>query len=127
MIKYENIHHVSLCVTDIERSKQFYGGLLGLIEVERPNFDFPGAWYQIGSSQLHLIQNNGAESLRSSKTIDSRDGHFAIRVKSYEDTLQYLNDHGLKVEAKPNSKSGFKQIFCMDPDNNLIEFNVDQN
>jgi catechol 2,3-dioxygenase-like lactoylglutathione lyase family enzyme len=37
------IHHVSLPVNDPERSKEFYGSVLGLGEIERPLFDFPGA------------------------------------------------------------------------------------
>ncbi|MGD6830599.1 VOC family protein [Sutcliffiella halmapala] len=126
MIQLENFHHVSLSVTDIERSKHFYGTVLGFPEIERPDFDFPGAWYQVGTTQLHLIQNSEAETLRTSDKLDSRDGHFAIRVKSYDDTLKYLQEKGLEVKAKPESKSGFKQIFCMDPDRNLIEFNEEQ-
>lgn len=126
MIQLENFHHVSLSVTDIEKSKQFYGKILGFPEIQRPDFGFPGAWYQIGTAQLHLIQNGAAETLRTSNKFDSRDGHFAIRVKSYEETLKYLEEQGLEVKAKPESKSGFKQIFCMDPDRNLIEFNEEQ-
>jgi len=30
------------------------------------------------------------------------------------------------VLEKPDSVSGFAQIFCADPDGNLIELNVDQ-
>lgn len=126
MIQLENFHHVSLSVTDIEKSKYFYGTVLGFPEIERPDFDFPGAWYQVGTAQLHLIWNSEAETLRTSNKLDSRDGHFAVRVKSYDDTLKYLQQKGLEVKAKPESKSGFKQIFCMDPDLNLIEFNEEQ-
>lgn len=126
MIQLENFHHVSLSVTDIEKSKHFYGTVLGFPEIERPNFDFPGAWYEVGTAQLHLIQNSEAETLRTSNKLDSRDGHFAVRVKSYDETLKYLQEKGLEVKAKPESKSGFKQIFCMDPDRNLIEFNEEQ-
>jgi glyoxylase I family protein len=40
--------------------------------------------------------------------------------------LNHLKELGIEITEKPNSKSGFAQIFCMDPDLNLIEFNVDQ-
>ncbi|WP_223702133.1 VOC family protein [Sutcliffiella deserti] len=126
MIKIEDFHHISLSVTDIEASKHFYGKILGFAEIKRPDFGFPGAWYQIGSAQLHLIQNSKAETLRESSKLDSRDGHFAIRVKSYDQTLQFLKENKIEVLEKPNSKSGFAQIFCSDPDHNLIEFNVEQ-
>jgi catechol 2,3-dioxygenase-like lactoylglutathione lyase family enzyme len=126
LIDVENIHHVSLSVTDLQKAKHFYGTMLGFQELERPNFDFPGAWYQVGNQQLHLIVHSDSSTLRMDQEMNSRDGHFAIRVKDYYETLKQLKELGMKVSEKPNSKSGFAQIFCMDPDLNLIEFNVDQ-
>ncbi|MCM3160045.1 VOC family protein [Metabacillus litoralis] len=126
MIKPEGIHHVSLSVTDLNKAKQFYGTVLGFKEIERPKFDFPGAWYQIGTQQLHLIVDEVSSTLRKVNELNSREGHFAIRVNDYEETLTYLKDQGVPILEKPKSKSGFAQIFCMDPDFNLIEFNVDQ-
>ncbi|WP_226668100.1 VOC family protein [Metabacillus litoralis] len=126
MLHIENIHHVSLSVTDVQKSKYFYGNILGFQELDRPNFDFPGAWYQVGNQQLHLIQHEDSTTLRKSNELNSRDGHFAIRVKDYDQTLAYLKERNLEVSEKPNSKSGFAQIFCNDPDFNLIEFNVEQ-
>ena len=55
-MKAIGIHHVSLTVEDIERSRKFYGDFLGLEEAERPDLGLPGAWYQAGPTQLHLIQ-----------------------------------------------------------------------
>ncbi|KMJ59879.1 glyoxalase [Bacillus sp. LL01] len=120
------LHHISLAVNDVKEAKHFYGTLLGFPELKRPDFDFPGAWYQVGNSQLHLIQNKQAETLRGENNIDSRDGHFAIRVEDYYQTVEFLQSKGIEIVQKPQSKSGFAQIFCMDPSNNLIEFNVDQ-
>jgi catechol 2,3-dioxygenase-like lactoylglutathione lyase family enzyme len=126
MIEVECIHHVSLSVTDLQKAKHFYGTLLGFQELNRPNFDFPGAWYQIGNQQLHLIEIAQSSTLRTNQHISSREGHFAIRVKDYHRTLTHLKGRGIELVEKPNSKSGFAQIFCMDPDYNLIEFNVDK-
>ena len=53
MFKIETIHHVSIPITDLEHSKKFYGEILGLKEIDRPPFDFPGDWYQVGDRQLH--------------------------------------------------------------------------
>ncbi|WP_077624585.1 VOC family protein [Sediminibacillus massiliensis] len=126
MIGFESLHHVSLAVTDIDRAKDFYGNILGLKEIDRPGFDFPGAWYQIGSQQLHLISYPGSETIREKGEMETKDGHFAIRVKDYHQTLNFLKKQNVDVLEKPDSISGFAQIFCMDPDHNLIEFNVDQ-
>ncbi|KGA98872.1 glyoxalase [Alkalihalobacillus alcalophilus ATCC 27647 = CGMCC 1.3604] len=125
MFEMESIHHVSLSITNLERAKYFYGTILGFQEIKRPDFDFPGAWYQIGNQQLHLIVHPASDTLREGD-IQTKDGHFAIRVKDYEKTLQYLKNKEIEIVEKPNSDSGFAQIFCMDPDRNLIELNVDQ-
>ena len=48
--------HVSLAVTDLEKSKLFYSEVLGLKELPRPNFTTRGAWFKLGDKQeLHLI------------------------------------------------------------------------
>lgn len=124
MIEYEGIHHVSLVVKDLEKTEQFYREVLGLEKLNRPDFDFPGAWLGIGSEQLHLIVHDEAQTVRDNKTIDSRDGHFAVRVKNFDETVEHLKNHGVPYKAKRASTAGFSQIFCCDPDGNLVELNT---
>lgn len=127
LIKYKCLHHVSLTVTDLERAKEFYGKTLCLKEIQRPDFDFPGAWYEIEGHQLHLIVDPSSQTIRKDKSISSREGHFALRVDNYYDTLKWLKQNEVEILEKPYGKSGFAQIFCADPDGNLIELNVNQN
>lgn len=126
MIQYKGLHHVSLTVTDLDRAKDFYSNILGLKEIERPNFDFPGAWYEVGNQQIHLIVLPFSQTIRQDKRLSSREGHFALRVENYHKALDWLEKNGVEILNKPDSKSGFAQIFCADPDGNLIELNVDQ-
>jgi catechol 2,3-dioxygenase-like lactoylglutathione lyase family enzyme len=127
MIEVEALHHVSLTVRNLEKAKHFYSNILCLKEIERPNFDFSGAWYELTPfQQLHLIVYPAAQTFREDKSLSSDEGHFALRVKDYHKTLKWLKTHDIKTLEKPNSISGFAQIFCADPDGNLIELNVDQ-
>lgn len=126
LITYKCLHHVSLTVTDLEKAKNFYGKILGLKEMTRPGFDFPGAWYEIEGQQLHLIVEPSSQTIRSDKALSSREGHFALRVENYYEALQWLKQNQVEILEKPDGKSGFAQIFCADPDGNLIELNVDQ-
>lgn len=126
MIEVKNIHHVSLSVVDIERSRSFYSDVLCLNEIERPDFGFNGAWYQIGDQQLHLIEYSSSSSLRNTNELDSKVGHFALRVEDYRQSIEWLKEKGIEMYENPTSRSGFAQIFITDPDGNLVELNVEQ-
>ncbi|MBP1993568.1 VOC family protein [Paenibacillus eucommiae] len=120
MIEYQHLHHVSLSVRDLEKSKKFYTEVLKFQEIERPPFDSKGVWFAVGSQQLHLLEYPNGETLRESSSLD--DGHFAIWVKSYRDTIAWLEEAGVPYEAKPDSIAGFSQIFILDVDRNIVEF-----
>jgi len=122
MIEYEALHHVSLAVRDLERSREFYTNQLKFTEIQRPPFGSKGIWYAVGAvQQLHLLEHPTGETLRVGK-IDSVDGHFAIWVKSYSKTIAFLEENSIAHEARPNSLAGFSQIYVLDLDNNIIEF-----
>lgn len=134
MLEIETIHHVSLPVTDLARARAFYSGVLELEEIERPPFDFPGAWYRAGDRHLHLIVGEHP-TLRRDKGIDSRDIHFAIRVRSYQGALRHLAAKGYGVDAvdelrklrqNPKGTAGFPQIYVLDPDRNVVEINAER-
>ena len=133
MIEISGLHHVSLAVTNLKQSKAFYGDVLGLKEIERPAFEFAGAWYAIGDRQLHLIVHD-KPTLRT-RGIDSHDVHFALRVKSYQEMVAHLKSLGYSSDTRDDAKrlrenqwgkAGFPQIFILDPDRHVIELNAER-
>jgi glyoxylase I family protein len=133
-MEIELLHHVSLNVADLDRSRQFYLEILGLAEIARPNFNFPGAWFQVGATQqLHLIVYEGG-TFRDGKGVGTRDNHFALRVRSYRATVDFLRSKGYREDAgaldlqrmilQPHATAGFPQIYIVDPDRHIIEINA---
>jgi glyoxylase I family protein len=134
MLEIETIHHLAIPVSDLARAKEFYGSFLGLKEIPRPAFSSPGAWYSAGSRDLHLIVADDP-TFREGKGVNSQDGHFAIRVKSFRRALEYLHSNGYReghedalraLRVSINGPTGFPQVHFMDPDRNVIEINAER-
>lgn len=111
-----DIHHVSLNVTDTERSLGLYRDTLGLTMLPRPDFPFNGAWLDAGGGrQIHLIE--------SGHVAPNLGQHVSFRVTDLESVLVSLRDVGVEVSAsKRVGGTDIRQAFMLDPDGNLIEF-----
>jgi glyoxylase I family protein len=110
------LDHTSICVTNVERSRQFYEGLLGLTPMERPDFGFPGMWYQLGDGQLHLIQRERTAAPGNDGTINATDPHFAIQVDDLEGMRRCIQAAGVQM-----LDFGSGQLWVHDPDGNTVE------
>jgi glyoxylase I family protein len=106
------LDHTSIRVTDLERSRRFYEGLLGLTTAERPEMGFPGTWYQLGGGQLHLIQR----ARMAASGIDPTDPHFAIQVDDFDEMRRRLQAAGIEI-----LDFGGDQFWLHDPDGFTVE------
>jgi glyoxylase I family protein len=106
------LHHTSIRVADVARSRAFYERLLGLRNIERPDFGVPGNWYGIGAGQLHLIE---AQSMGNGG-IDPSGPHFAIEVADLDAARRDLAAAGLEV-----LDPGGNQLWIRDPDGYTVE------
>ena len=133
-MKVGTLHHVSLPVRDLEGSKRFYREVLGLEEIARPPFPFPGAWFSLGDRELHLIGGEdtaprGVEKLHPSQY------HFAVRVTSFREMLEGLRHQGYREDAPADDPkrvivslrpvTGYPQAYVCDPDRHVIEINAE--
>lgn len=120
-------HHTSFPVKDIERSKAFYGGLLGLVEKPRPPAlvaMFPGAWYQAGRCEVHLIQYpDGLDVGAPPPSLNPMARHAAFAIADYASTVAYLKEHGVTV-LETSAEIG--QMWVRDPDGHILELIVDR-
>jgi glyoxylase I family protein len=120
MIEIVRLHHVSFAVKDVAASRRFFGNVLGIPEIERPAFDFAGAWYGIGDRQMHLIEQPDASRETLAKL--TRSDHMALEVKDMGAVRQALTDASIEFQVGTNEHLGFAQTFCTDPDGHTIEF-----
>ncbi|WP_044894398.1 VOC family protein [Bacillus alveayuensis] len=123
-MKLARVDHVAFSVKDVEKSKEFYGRILDLPEIPRPNFNFPGVWYKLGEVMIHIIQKNDADAHTNRANLSAQDAHLAFFVENVEE----LNSIIKKVESAEipwyeleNSPSGLRQVFFKDPDGYTIE------
>ncbi len=107
------IDHISVIITDVERSRCFYRDLLGLKEIARPRtFDFVVVWFDLGNQHLHLLLKNRPD------TISPR--HFALRVTDIAQARTYFRERGVVIE-ETTPIPGADRFFIRDPDANRIE------
>lgn len=122
MIEIKQMLHAGIIVSDLQKSRAFYEGLLGLTpNPARPAFNFDGVWYDIGGNQLHLmvVPNPYADAVRPEH--GGRDNHIAFAVDDVEPIKAALTAAGVRYSA---SKSGRAALFCRDPDGNAMEFSA---
>jgi hypothetical protein len=50
------LHHVAISVKELEPAVRFYADVMGFEQIDRPDFGFPGAWFQAGDHQIHLME-----------------------------------------------------------------------
>jgi glyoxylase I family protein len=115
-----NIHHSSLIVSDTQASVKFYVNVIGLKPLERPStLPFPGAWFEIGSQQLHLLELENPDPTTGRPEHGGKDRHVAFYILNIEDLKQTLDNAEISYTL---SISGRKALFCRDPDGNALEF-----
>ncbi|HUG89802.1 MAG TPA: VOC family protein [Planctomycetaceae bacterium] len=125
-IRVQTLDHVTLVVTDLERSRRFYVDALGMREVARPAFSFPGSWFQAGETQIHLILENPESGPpgqpAGTRAKSSRHHHFAFRVADARAAARRLDELGVPFVARPKERpDGYLQVFVTDPDGHIVE------
>lgn len=114
-----SIHHSSLIVANTQASLKFYTGTLGLNQLKRPDLPFPGAWLEVGSQQLHLLELENPDSTTGRPKHGGRDRHVALYVLKLELIIQALEKADVTFTM---SMSGRPALFCRDLDGNALEF-----
>jgi len=128
------IHHLRLTVTDVQRSREFYTGLLGFqIAVESPPPDDPAAaeTFTVLFGGVVMIRGNLIMGLRPMAPATDRFDpdrvgldHLSFGVPGREDleqAIRLFDEHGAHGEISRLSSFGIDVLSFEDPDGMQLE------
>ena len=114
-INFSRLNHVQVCIPSgaEPQAREFYGRLLGLREIEKPEVlkKNGGLWFEVADIQLHVgVEEHVAPSKR----------HPAFEVEDVADVRRYLEENGVRTRDEP-SLPGVARFSFYDPFGNRIE------
>ena len=111
----ERTDFISVPVTDMERSKRFYGETLGLEEIAHPEGSFPE--YQLGENvSLYLLQmENIGQTFEGPHTAS-----IALRVPDVVEAQKELEAKGVEFGGEPFDTGVCHMGIFKDPDGNVL-------
>jgi len=116
----EGMNHFNVLTDDVDATRRFYVGILGLMEGKRPPFKFDGLWlYAGGRPILHV--SAGKLPRDRAGVID----HIAFTSTDLKGTVAKLRQHGIEHSLNQQVGTGLWQIFCHDPMGAKVELDFD--
>ncbi|WP_312470064.1 VOC family protein [Neobacillus sp.] len=113
----KKIDHVQLAAPKEceEAAREFFAGILGLVEVEKPEElkKRGGVWFEFGTFQLHI----GVEE----PFLPAKKAHPAFVVENIEELKTYLSEKQVAFTSDDNLP-GASRIHLFDPFGNRLEF-----
>lgn len=112
------VHHVNVTVPrSLEaQAKHFYGVVMGMTEVPKPESSRGrgGAWYQLGPLQLHLSLEDGAGEKLSKR-------HVCYTVHDLSEAEERFRQAGVEIIPDDLPAPGWCRFYVRDPGGNRLE------
>jgi catechol 2,3-dioxygenase-like lactoylglutathione lyase family enzyme len=120
MFKLQNIDHIAITVSNMERSIKWYQDVLGMEQVYADVWGAAPAMMMLGSSGVALFPARTSTPESPNKTPLSM-SHFAFRASrpDFEQAKEDLRQRGIEFEFKDHTVS--HSIYFSDPDGYELE------
>ena len=121
----QNLDHVVVCVSDLERALRFYTEVLGCRE-ERRIGSMGLVQLRAGASLIDLMQTSaGGEDAEGPPPGRNMD-HFCLRIEPFDAPAlrSHLERHGLdvgEVVQRYGAEGSGPSLYIQDPDGNTVE------
>ena len=124
----ENLNHVLVLTRDLEATRDFYVGVLGLEDGYRPPFPFAGHWIYLGDrAVVHVAENRGYLHTRERDGAQDADtgpiDHIAFEATGLRNMIARLEEHGIAAQHRTVPDLDLHQVFVHDPNGVRIELN----
>jgi catechol 2,3-dioxygenase-like lactoylglutathione lyase family enzyme len=117
------LHHVTVKTDDLEATRDFYSGVLGLEVGFRPDLDFPGYWLYCGPTPVvHLVPRENAIGGGPSSDTGPFDP-IAVLAADLDGIKARLEAKGVKYRENHIQKPPIDQLFFPDNNNVMVELN----
>jgi len=113
----EGMNHFTVTAENPQATLDFYCGLLGLEDGQRPDLGFPGAWlYAAGRAVVHVYFDRPVPAQRIG-VID----HIAFTASGLKAVKARFDASGTPYELRRQKGAGTWQLFCHDPNGARVE------
>jgi len=116
----QGMNHFNVLTDDVDATRRFYVGVLGLTEGERPPFAFDGLWLYAGGRPILHVSAARLPAERAG-VID----HIAFSAEGLAETLGRLQAQGVKHSLSRQVGTGIWQVFCHDPMGAKVEIDFE--
>ena len=113
------LNHVNIITDDLDATRKFYADVIGLIDGDRPDFPFPGAWlYITDEAVIHLVGVDD-QPAEGTGTID----HVAFEAHGINEMEALLEGRKILFHVRDVPGRDIRQVFLHDPNGVKIELN----
>ena len=116
----EGMNHFNVLTDDVEATRRFYVGILGLEEGYRPPFSFDGLWLYAGGRPILHISASKLPGERAG-VID----HLAFTSRHLKATIARLEAPQVAYRLSKQVGTNLWQGFCHDPMGAKVELDFD--
>ena len=119
------INHIGIFIKNLAKARNFYGNILRLEEIQRPEYFIEGIWYKLGNCELHLMLCENFIPPHVHSLSETVQPHFALSMhkEDFQKTIKHLINFGIKFIGDIEEFSSVMQAFFYDDDRNMIEIN----
>lgn len=115
------MNHFTVIAEDLERTLDFYVGVLGLEQGHRPDLGFAGAWLYAGGNPILHVYADRPIPPGVAGVID----HMAFSARGLREVKSRFDERGLKYDLRQQKGSGTWQLFSLDPNGAKVELDFD--